>query len=267
MITRKPLFRWSIGDISTKESFFVLKESVKFLKKTYQNNFEYAICYNIKDNIKFKFLQEISNKYEVKLIEQNWKDAPIPDNIPNFNQKSFIDSSKQSGSLWKYCPNRISEDSHEIFIDNDVIITKKIKVIDDFLNDNLVLLSKDNTRFFGRYDFLHQEKVAYNSGIIGLPPFYDLHKRIYKVWNNYKLYNLSFADEQGLVTFVLSNEKHFLIDTNEVGIFHYDYYFDGQNKINYSKINFSKFKGFHFVGINRRKKHEGWNHYNNLKLN
>lgn len=264
---KKPLFRWSIGDISTKESFFVLQESIKCLKKIYQNNCEYVILYNIKDKEKFKVIKEISIKYQIKLFKQNWKDCPIPDNIPNFSQKNFIDSSKQSGSLWKYCPNRMKKNTHEIFIDNDVIITKKIKVIDDFLNDNLVLLSKDNTRFFGRYDFLHQEKVAYNSGIIGLPPFYDLHKRIYKVWNNYKLYNLSFADEQGLVTFVLSNEKHFLIDTNEVGIFHYDYYFDGQNKINYSKINFSKFKGFHFVGINRRKKHEGWNHYNNLKLN
>ena len=266
MNNTKPLFRWSIGDISKKESFDVLKQSIRFLKKIYGKSFDYIICYNIIDQEKINILKNISKVYDVALHKQKWKESPIPDYIPIYKKEKYIDSSKTSGSLWKYCPNRLRKYSYEILIDNDLVIFEKIKPIDEFLNSKCVLLSKDNLRFFGRYDFLHPENVAFNSGIIGLPPLFDFHSEIQQIWNKYKLYNLSYSDEQGLITYVLTNVNHILVDTHEIGIFHHDLYFDGKNKINYSQISLNKFKGLHFVGINRRQNHNGWNYYNQLKL-
>lgn len=250
----KPLIRWTIGERSTNQSFDVLSISIKLFKKNF-NNFNHLICHNCTTENYIKKLNQISDNLDIELFRQSWGDCPVKDELPIVENKL---SNVSSGSLWKFCPARLQLDTHEIIIDNDLIIADRLEKITQFLKSDSILICEDTFRFFGRYDNLHKEKIALNSGLIGLPPYYDFHNKLNTFWNENKKEKLSYADEQGLVMALLNSEPNIKITTNEISILHFDKFYDGKNWQCYSCFNFTP-SGFHFVGINRRENHIAWN--------
>lgn len=222
------LVRWTIGPVR-EAGFECLKLSVLSFLNLYKADL--FVCHNGLSENQFDFI----SKLPVNLIRQE--------------DQSFV-GDKPVGVAWKLTPPRLALDCHEIFIDNDLILTEKISEIDDFLSTNKsTLLIEAESRHYGRFE--NKVPIGYNinSGLFGLPPNFDLGNYV-KLWGKWgeNCPNLSRTwDEQGLVASALLNHNHFLIvpDTKITNC--------------YSELLWAP--GMHFVGLNRNAHHRPFAEY------
>jgi len=230
--------RWTIGSTLTT-GIRILEESVRLFDSLYK--LKKYICYN---NIKLSKIQHLS-KYGVKFVNQHLHPAPIYESV---------------NETWKYRPARLNIDSHEIFIDNDLVITSKIPKIDQFLQTNRSLMLKGRRRYYGKYDHLIDKNLKINTGIFGLPPYFDLEKEMKEIckfdsinkWVQNREKGL--FDDQGIITACLQKLNPIIINENE--IFNYD--------CNFEEKPDDAVVGFHFINANRTT-HKGWIDYVNNK--
>jgi hypothetical protein len=275
----KPIIRWTVGSVE-KSGYEILNYSIKNIIKLYSTNFDYFVCYN---DVNLKEINKLKTKYKINFLEQNWEDCPIDLSEPkNFDQ---ITKQKLNGSFWKICPPRLSIDTHEIILDNDLIFLKKPKIIESFLstnNKNLIIKdSNSNTKqTLGKYDKLFEnKKQGYNSGAIGLFPGYDFNRHII---TNYNLIatdkkHLSYADEQGLLMYTLLSTNPIIGESTDFidirpNYMHYDCLSESiikKFKLNDKIINitdqllddiFSSASAIHFIKSNRHE-HFAWEYF------
>lgn len=252
---KKPIFRWTVGK-PNKNGVDILKISIKSFYKIYGDTFDYFVCYN---NLELNQLYEISkltDKFNIKLFEQTWNLNPLPVKPEVYNGIC----NKPNGSLWKICPPRIDINTHEIIMDNDVIITKRLKKIDDFLLSNQILILEDLIEYYGIYKTHFNQKQYFNSGLMGLPPNYDFGKNILETYQKHKKPN-SFqnGDEQGLLMLTLLSEPNIIINTKEIVELHSFKCLSCQENKTY-QFGSGEF-GLHFVEANRILKHLHWNKF------
>ena len=200
----KPIFRWIIGNNSLPRGLDVLSVSILNAKKIYKDEFDWFICYNTNDSDKLYKIERLARKHQIKLYTQSWDQCPIPEPLQPDRSDGLNDHASAGGSMWKYCPARIKENVHEIICDNDIVLVKRVDEIDQFLTQKKVLLTQDANSFLGRYEDFQESEKTYNSGFIGLPPNYDFAQKIFQMWDKTQYSDLSYADEQGLITLVLS---------------------------------------------------------------
>lgn len=228
----KPIFRWTVGNVSD-QGLDILRLSVKKIKKLYDP--ECIICYNNIDPSKIKI--------NVELIDQKTCDFPVAEPI---------------GELWKLVPVRIDINRHEIFVDNDLVIFRRIQKIDDFLNSSeKTLLMSGHSRFFGQYENLIPVFYKINSGLFGIPPNFDFGSKLKKYflgkWSQDR--NNGQFDDQGIIALSLLDNDNLLITENE--IFNFD--------INIRKECPKNVNGLHFINANRIE-HSGWTNYKKPKF-
>lgn len=194
----KTIIRWTIGEVSD-HGFACLKFSVKKVIEMYgRRNFEYFICHNGESESRLR---------------------PCVSGVGLLRQEEFTDSlpTPPGGSFgvsWKLYPPRIDLDAYEIFMDNDVVLHKKI----DFEKyKDICFISEALKRSYGSFDGQIKGTLVMNSGLFGLPQGFDfslaLSNAIAKFdvkWDN------SYFEEQGLVAYVISNEKHVVLDKNDI---------------------------------------------------
>lgn len=254
----KPLFRFTVG-ACLQQGLDILVESLnKTIKTLGENTFDWYICYNALNAEQIRFL--INNVKNVTLFAQNWADCPIPDICwsPQRPDGSFEwNGNITGGTLWKVAPPRLRMESHEIIMDNDIILLKKFHQIDEFLkSSDKVLLLEEPIRFYGRYDKLLPSNPYFNSGFIGLPPMYDFGADIKKIWEEHgKLEYLSQADEQGLLTYCLSRQPNIRIhkeQLKEILARDFNFTIDGSEE------------GLHFTQANKIQNHKAWKKYKEL---
>lgn len=222
----KPVIRWTIGNVG-KFGFKSLIESIKTIKLIYRNEFDLYVCYNV-DSSKINFLEELG----VKLISQE-NSNPFP------NVKCF----------WKLCPPRINFASHEIFIDNDLVITKRMPKLEEFLSAEDKLIYTQGFCGYGRFWNYNTMQPCLNSGLFGIPPRFDFATQIFDLVATPLT---GYFDEQGLVAAVFSKNKNkkICITLNEIGLcrtedvlppFIYGCHFAGINKHSSKGLVFKKF--------------------------
>lgn len=250
----KPLFRWTIGSC-LPQGIEILSESInKTMRAFGTSEWDWAVCYNGLNRDDMELVKKAIGNKPVELISQDWSTCPVPDNCQSPKRKdgSFDwNGNKCGGTMWKTCPARMRIDSHEIIMDNDVVILKKFKQIDEFLESEKTLILEEPIRFYGRYDCLFDDKVInLNSGFMGMPPGYDFGEEIYKNWEKHGKYmNLSQSDEQGLLTYTLSQQPNIRIKKEQmVEVLHRDYS---------AKIT-GREESIHFVQSNRIQNHVFW---------
>ncbi len=209
----KPLARWTIGPV-TNAGIECLEHSVRHFKQIYPE-FDRVICCN---NIK------IYSEY-ADVIEQDPNSLPFPPLEDN----------------WKFYPPRLRISAKELFIDNDLIITKRLQSIDQFLKSNEVLATEGLRQNFGIFNekLKHQEPV--NAGLIGLPEGLDLNQVII---DNISKWETRF-DNQGIV--VLAAKE--LLISREVGLYL------PENEINWNK------PAHHFLRLNVTEDHKAWKEF------
>ena len=151
--------------------------------------------------------------------------------------------------------------SHEIFIDNDVLFHAESESINKFLR------SKDMTFIttgfgnngkgnYGKYfDLVQDHTIPVNSGVFGLPPYFPFSELIKKYQNHDKdrFWN-DYFDEQGLVACCVLNHINKLIIP--------------MSEINLCVSSFkSALSAYHFAGVNKGYL-EVWNYFikNKIKI-
>jgi hypothetical protein len=254
----KPLFRFTVGNCQ-QQGLDILAESIKRTTEALGlDRFDWLICYNglSPENIDF-LVQSIGGK-PIQLFEQDWSACPVDDvcQSPRRPDGSLEwNGNKCGGTMWKVCPPRMRIESHEIVMDNDIVILKRIPQVDQFLTaTDRALILEEPIRFYGRYDDLFGAGAPYlNSGLMGFPPGYDYANAIRRVWEaNGRFQNISQADEQGLLTYTLSRLPSFRIKPSqmkEVLARDFKARITGEEE------------AIHFTQANRITAHKSWNDY------
>lgn len=232
----KPLVRWTIGGDIHRAGFDILKKSVRSFISLYKNQFDYVVCYN-----NFKWEDELKD-LNVFLYKQ-------------FHCEEM--EYKPHGVAWKLYPPRLRENSHEIFIDNDVLFHSKSESIDEFLKStDLTVISTGVKINYGKYiNLVPDFSVPANSGVFGLPPKFPFRYLIKKYQNNDKNRQWEdYFDEQGLVACCLLNHySNKIIPMSEISFCGLDLFFSTS--------------AYHFAGANKGYL-KAWNHFkkNSIKI-
>lgn len=252
----RPLARWTIGPVS-EQGYQILRKSVKLFQKIYPE-FDTIVCCNHIDDI--SFIKNIN----VEIYEQNNNELKYPLLEPETYYDSESDSTHfysssnygMAASGWKLSPPRLRLNSHELWLDNDIIIRERIKSIDNWLkNDNLCIVSMGRGRNYGIYHFLIPDEIKMCAGFFGLPPYFDFNKKILDYTVLLQNNPLGSYDEQGVVAAILINHFHKnCVITDEIKIYEPP-----------ESLNTTIPKGFHFVCANKNEIHKAYNSY--LQLN
>ena len=133
----KPIVRWTFGPFS-KTGHDILRYSVKLFQREYNDEFDLFICIN---NLSEEEISLVTND----LVFENCKFL-IQDKLSNkLNMKI-------SGAAWKLVPPSLNINTHEIVIDNDLVLFKRSKYIENFLNGNHIICTKSAIRSYGNLD-------------------------------------------------------------------------------------------------------------------
>lgn len=221
---RKPLVRWVIGDVRPC-GFSILKKSTDFFVDIYRDRFDYEIHYN--GPTTRQKLDKFSFNSEIEIVKQ------VDSKELNVRPPTNVDYA----AAWKLYPARARLYSHEIIIDNDLVLEKPLEEIEEFLaSEHRCMITEAYRRNFGRFDRLIPKNLKFNTGFCGLHPGFDLTAKINSLnvgeWMDY-------FDEQGATSASLFSDGLIVIPLSKISVC-------VDNWISASH-------GSHFVGANK-----GW---------
>lgn len=257
----KPLFRWTIGN-TLPQGLEILSESISKTTNAFGvDSWDWAICYNGITKEDVQNLIDVIGKMPIRLIAQNWTTCPIINKCqsPRREDGSYeFDGKRCGGTLWKVCPARMRMDSHEIIMDNDIVVLKKFPQIDEWLSQKTkTLILEEPIKFYGRYESIMSPDPPYlNSGFMGMPPGFDFGAEILKIWQQNGSYeNLTQADEQALLTHTLNQRPSMRIKQDQmIELLH--------REMNVPVT--GKHHAYHFTQSNRIPNHYSWGKYKQL---
>lgn len=233
----KPLARWTYG-YSSFLGLEVLRHSVKRFSIIYPE-FDQVICYNnLKDGQLYK-LQSIG----VPLHKQVEEDLGYPltpaDSPPGWKWS-------MAGWGWKLVPPRLRPETHELWIDNDMVIRNRLSSIDKWLQSKTTLICQGLQRAYGCLDkYIDQDKI-YCAGMMGVPPHYDFKQHLLNHCEKLEGNTLGYYDEQGVVVLSLMPDT-IVVPLHEIDIV--------------KRLERPYSDGLHFVGVNRTDWHIWWETY------
>ena len=208
----KPLIRWTIGSCEDL-GYDVLKHSVNLMRRMYEDRVDYIVSYN--RPVQMDKLYEL----DIELYEQDKDCLPIV----------------AKDVAWKLYPPRLRPESHELHIDNDLVLFNKLPEIEEFFKqEDLFLYSEGMYGLYGNFRNMVPENFILNSGFIGLPPGIDYEYEVLRFLPDY--WDDRF-DEQGLVATIISRQKNLKIGLEKISICE-DSFIEASH-------------GYHFVKCNR----------------
>jgi hypothetical protein len=270
----KPLLRWTCGPC-LQQGLDILAESMdRTMAALGEDRFDWMICYNGLNSDQLAFLKDAAADRPIVFESQSWTDCAIPDQYgtPVRSDGSFEwNGNVCGGTLWKVAPARKRIETHEIVMDNDIIMLRELPMIEEFLSSNKVMILEEPIRFYGHYDKFHSPDAPFlNSGFMGFPPGYDYGAALRAMWEStaefnpeqdkkVPLFNISQADEQGLLMLTLNAHPEQL----RVGT---EYVHEVLGKDYVKKITGSEY-AIHFTQANRLPGHHTWLKYKEIVNN
>lgn len=243
----RPLIRWTLGSVK-KMGAEVFLHSMELTRRTYPEC-DFVVCCN--NNADTSLIKDV-DIYEQKIgevgypLEEPNKNKPI--NMPGVDGNA----TETTASGWKLSPPRLRINAHELWIDNDIVIRKRIPELDRWLTSsgNSGIISEGNGRFYGLFDKYIPPQFRLCAGFFGLSPQVDFQSMILE---RCKLLNgkpLGGYDEQGLVCDIVVDLPQFIVVPSQSLCIAE---FDLPDKLP---------PAIHFVGSNRKNNnHKGWNKY------
>lgn len=234
---RKPLCRWTVGPTHSR-GIDILCQSVLNFRRLYPE-FDLTICCNQLEKDKIDYINKNLKQIDVYLYRQTGLEIGI----------TPIIGDAWNGPCWKLYPPRLRIDSHELVLDNDVILFERLPEIDIFLqNSNKFLVLAAKYRNYGQFDHLVGD-LKINSGLYGLPPKYDLESKISQMSIDKWLIR---GDDQGILAANLQYEDLIVVDMQSLLPLDDKH----ENLIN-------GIKGAHFIHANTADEHIAWRLYEN----
>lgn len=249
---KKPLFRWTVGMSRHENTIFL--ESVRTMRLLYGDEVDGVAVFNTSFSKKsFSMIKKYLQRFNVDCIWAEEESLPF----------------KPAMSGWKFYPPRLRLQSHEIFIDTDLVLLSRGRYIDKFLKSEVCMGNCAFGTSYGVYEqsvkwMMGRNYQGINAGLFGFPPEYNVEpiiKKHFQGWNNW-------FDEQGLTVMLVVGVKHMLIPPPYV----YNYYNDENS---YSKsfrwkypvdiyrheIWTDEMEGFHFCTAGSDGFNPAWLHY------
>ena len=156
--------------------------------------FDFVICHN--------------NLPEFRLQQLTRTGVPMLEQTEDMSCVRHRDVDTCQDFAWKIIPPRLRFESHELWVDNDLVIRDRIPAIDDWLQRYTGIVSRGFASLYGRFtDCIHPE-IDCCAGFFGLPPFFDFQARIVELCGEEPLEGF---DEQGLVVKVVSSIPGYII--------------------------------------------------------
>jgi hypothetical protein len=233
----RPLARWTFGYCGSVGEE-ILRHSVKRFSIIYPE-FDKVVCYNNLRTGQLAFLKSLS----IPLYEQKESDLSypmIPANAPPGWKHSM------AGWSWKLCPPRLSLNSHELWIDNDMVIRNRLSSIDRWLESRTTIISEGIKRAYGDFESLISYGKVYCAGLFGLPPTYDFESQVETHCKHLCDKPLGYYNEQGVVAMSM------LPDTIVVPL---------SEMLIVKELTRPCPSGLHFIGANRTDWHVWWERY------
>jgi hypothetical protein len=231
--------RWTIGDVNGR-GFEALRLSIWGAWRAFGPNAAYVVCVNT-----------------VSPEEMRARTGPVPGPVvwrPASDPPGFLREHLElaEGVAWKLAPLRCFPDRWELSFDNDCILWEMPTAIGRWLQDgdhDRCVLEEDMKRCLGQFADLCGPE-AFNTGIRGFPPGFDLAAAMRSVLERRPVLLRSELDEQGLQAAALSLRKPpMLVSIEEVTIC--SPFWPHRPRLGSH--------GAHFVGLNTRDLH--WRYY------
>jgi hypothetical protein len=223
------IIRWTIGGCCQPRGFECLKIAVQNFQLLYPEAQRF-ICHNGLSPPQLEFISALPAKLVNQEIEEYAGEHP-------------------QGVAWKLRPPRLSPNCHEMFIDNDLIITERLPEIDQWLNANNTLGLEAEARHYGSFSNKVPKHYRINSGLFGLPPGFDMahYLTLWGKWENNCPNQSVTWNEQGLVANTITHKYKPIIISKET--------------IANCEVELLKAPGMHFVSLNRVKFHRPFAEY------
>ena len=192
----RPLLRWTMGGNVSEAGWDCLSESVRITPKVYPE-FDYVICCNNlnggqRDRIK---------AFGIDLYEQKPENIGVPFAFDDYS------ATKVANHAWKLCPLRLRSEAHEIWIDNDIILWERIPEIDEFLSNDVPMVSQTwHRELYGQFDSIVPQGCSICAGFFGLPPQYPFREKIDDLISGRK--PLAGYDEQGMIAAMICTNEN-----------------------------------------------------------
>ena len=246
----RPLFRWTVGPSPFGNK--ILFESCRTFSILYGDLADGVAVFNSCFDHKTleKFQKELC-KYNVDCIKADIGSLPL--------------QPKHTG--WKFYPPRLRMQSHEIFIDSDLVMLARGWHINNFLSSNKSFANKGVIADFGSHTKdIRDENIDFppiNAGIFGFPPKYDINEALIEHigWEDW-------FDEQGLTTRLVVMTEYQIIPDPVIYNYHNcdcgmvtTYFSKYPTEIYRIKERTDEMEGFHFITGNQITENPAWIYY------
>lgn len=234
--------RWVIGGDCGKDAFDVLEHAVKKAKSLYPE-LDKVVVYNNLPKGGMKRLEALG----LPLI--NGHDHPAP--------------WKLEKAEWLFWPARLRKDAHEICMDNDLVLLKRVPAIDDFLADEDMFVTCESyfERHYGNYDDVVPESPrGVNSGLYCMPPGFDFEAWLVKFFEKAGRREYDHLNPQGVIgAMILDQKKRRIIPKHRIPISPIMREIVMEDEL-------PNLAGVHFSGINRVRAVDTWAIYKSLAM-
>jgi hypothetical protein len=239
----KPLLRWVMGGGATKDGFDVLDHAVDQARKLYPEC-DYAVLYNNLNDKEMKRIEKIG----VELIEQT-----------QYNVEGIAPPIKAEHLMW---PPRVRIETHELQMDNDIVLLRRHAYIDEFLHEDDLFIATESyiPQNYGLYsDAVPTRRgKGINSGLYGMPPGFDFGKWLFEFYEKYDRRPYHHLNPQGIVAAMIKDQAKFKIMAKSDIII-----VPTMRKWRMDML-VRKVVGLHFTGINRSMCIDQWAIYRTI---
>jgi hypothetical protein len=234
----RPIARWTIGK-TTRPGEETLRCSVRRFRLLYPE-FDLVICYNnLSEGQKASVVglgvpvhEQRAEELDYPLADAN---GPLGDNY------------SMPGWGWKLVPPRLRPDTHELWIDNDIVFQRRMPSLERWLASDRTLISTGHRREYGVFDGHIADPTPYCAGFFGLPPHFDFAGAIGRHSLLLNGVPLGHYDEQGLTVSAVLEGDPVVVPMSELAIV--------------KELGRPFAPAMHFIGVNRTHRHKAWEEY------
>jgi hypothetical protein len=222
--------RWTVGDVSSR-GFETLALSISGARNVFGPSARYIVCVNTIGIAAAKSrVGEVAEAVE-------WMDttSALPDWL-----LPWLNTNLADGVAWKFAGMQVCSDRPTLSLDNDVILWRMPPSVREWLKDaDSFLIAEDVLACHGNFSSLCPGEPR-NSGIVGIPPHFDLESAIRSLLCANGVRLSAETDEQGLQVALVTSRKHRVVRVHEVSV-------SGYFRPHMLEVGSC---GAHFVGVN-----------------
>ena len=204
---KKLTIRWTIGDVSSR-GYEALRLSILGVTRLLPDAQGIVTVKSVSVREAKRRIGEVAD-----LVDWVDSDGRAPGWLQPYLHSNFAE-----GVAWKFAPVRLSPDSYELSLDNDVVLWELPSAMEAWMrDDDSCLIAEDVACAYGQFTAMCGDQPR-NSGIRGLPPGFPMDRELRAMLQSQDVLLTTELDEQGLQVAVVTSGKHHVVSIADVSI-------------------------------------------------